>query len=174
MKRSIIGTVMIAGLTIELATMCGCTKTSARLDNPSLAIDSVRGDSLGMTLKQYEKRHPDQCLGDLCTGIESYAGVPARKQSIFTKDGKLWQIYYSVDDQFADQLLAALKEKYGDPGAGCVSYDGHTCRWSNGKASVRFSHAGKNAVAEFTENALASQASEEYSRDRTAKRKTDQ
>jgi hypothetical protein len=157
--------------------LCGCKAGgTARLQNPNLAIDDIRGDRLGMSLKEYERKHPGSCThtesGSICTGYETYAGLSSLKYAGFTKQGKLYTISYSVDSIFASELLRAIKEKYGDPG--CFAVEGKSCLWSNGHADIRYSNFGKGAVVYFTDEQLNAQNSSEYDAERAVQRKKDQ
>lgn len=150
---------------------CGVA-ASPHLNDPNLKIADVRGDSLGMTLKDYEKKHPRECSGQTCVARETYAGISALKSANFTRDGRLYQVSYSAPPEFANELLTALKEKYGDPG--CSAREKESCLWSNGMAHVRYSNFVTGVSVEFTDETLAAQAGTEYERDRAKARKADQ
>lgn len=141
------------------------------LNDSNLKIDDIRGDRLGMTLRDYQERHPYSCVRDLCSGHETYAGIDALKSATFFH-GQLYQLYYSVDAFYSGQLLQALKEKYGDPG--CTPGRGHRCRWSNGKVTIDYSDFEQRAKVDFTLDDVARQASEEFSKEQAHKVKTDQ
>ncbi|HKV94905.1 MAG TPA: hypothetical protein VJW20_20335 [Candidatus Angelobacter sp.] len=145
------------------------------LINPNLKIDDIRGDTLGMGEIEYTKKHPFQCglFKDDCVGSDTYAGIAATKDAQFTANGKLWKITYLVQPFLSDELLRALKEKYGD--TVCTSMKERTsCNWANGKASILFVSVHNGATVDFTDDRLKDQWLAEYQAERAAQRKKDQ
>jgi hypothetical protein len=158
-----------------ISLILGCNKAApAPVLREKIVIDEIRGDKLGMTLSEYEKKHTGFCSSGICVSKETYAGAPATKEVDFTNGGHLWKIAYAVEEEFSQQLLQALKEKYGDPGPGCSNTKGTGCSWSNGKVTVNFLQMDKNASVVFTDIALSEQSSKEYDQEQEAKRKNDQ
>lgn len=163
----------IAVAVIVVLTIIGKPSAHASLTDPALVIDQIRGDRLGMTLKDYESKHPYECNGDMCVGAETYAGLSATKGAFFTSDGKLWKITYTAEPWESEQMLAAVEEKYGRP-PDCIGAEGTICRWSNGKRSIRFSRFKTGLTIDFTDEALSDQASAEYNAHQAKQRKSDQ
>jgi hypothetical protein len=164
-------------LLVITAAVVGCNQEPepSVLSGPQIKIDEIRGDRLGMSIREYIKKHPNECgeHDSECIASETYAGVGAMKDASFTKDGKLWKITYVAPALQSSQLLTALEEKYGQP-PGCTDAYGKQCRWENGKSSVRFLSLKSGVNIDFTDSALSDQAIAEYQADQASKRKADQ
>jgi hypothetical protein len=171
---------LIAGAVLAAFAIVGITivvsGTSPR-QRRSFSVADIKGDSLGMSLEQYERKHPESHCGPQDTSCDlrptSYAGVPFNKSASFT-DAVLYDVTYFNNDSFSgDQVLSALKEKYGEPRCTTVNKI-KGCDWWNGSATIRFMESQGGMSIRFTLDELASAASRKWEESRAQQSKTDQ
>ncbi len=173
MKAGIAVVVLVAAVAAISLTLINGTK-DASLRDQNLKIDDIRGDHLGMTRAEYSQKHFWDCSHDAdCIMSDTYAGISATKDASFLGDGRLWKISYSMPGWSSGQIIAALKEKYGNIEA-CGDVEMKECRWTNGKQTIRYIKTQGGASVAFVDESLSDQFLRDYEAEQAAKRKSDQ
>jgi hypothetical protein len=175
---------LLAFLAIAMgAAALGCSGATASApvsaSLPKFMIHDVKGDVLGMAYADYKKAHAQECTfpfggkdgehGCYTSGT-TYAGIRASKDAEFYK-GKLYWISYNVDPMHADELLDALKEKYGQP---MTCAPDKSCTWGNEEATINYSTTEKMADVTFWLNGPLSEQVAETQKKRELAHRTDQ
>jgi hypothetical protein len=177
MKRAAITIIVILGIAALVFTVVGGMRQSSR-QRSNFSVSDIKGDSLGMSLEQYERKHPESHCGpdDPACDLRSatYAGVPLNKSAAFT-DSRLYNITYFGHAAFADdQVLGALKEKYGATPQCVKVEDNRSCEWWNGSARVKFFSGPTGMSVSFTLDELAQSVAAKTEERQAHDRKTDQ
>jgi hypothetical protein len=174
MKRSIAVAKVISIAMLFIAV--GCRSGRAK---GTFVISDIKGDSLGMSLEQYMRKHPDShCNSEdpACIDVAgtTYAGVGFNKSASFT-NGKLYDLTYFGSPEFNhDQVLTALKEKYGEPRCATSENNTQGCDWWNGSMTIRFLSSADGVSVRFTLDDLAAAAAQKAEAKQAHDRKTDQ
>jgi hypothetical protein len=168
---------IIAGAVALVMIIVVLTATRNGRSKLEFSVADIKGDALGMSLEQYEKKHPEshcELESPTCDlRPTTYAGVPFNKSASFT-GGRLYDLtYFGAPEFYSGQLLKALEEKYGRPR--CVT-SGKTreCDWWNGIATVRFLGGPGGTSVRFVLEDLASVAAQKAEAKQAQDRKADQ
>ncbi len=165
-----------------LLAFSGCEQSQA---GPAKAeAYTVKGDQLGMDLQEYQRKHPGACTeagksdrgaGDVVcpTPNSSYAGIKAERQAGFYH-GKLFEISYTFSSTDADDMIAALKTKFGDPSKDDVG-GGSALIWRNGISTIRYATTqdAKLAKVVFSLDSLQAEAAAAKEKQKAEARKSD-
>src|SRR5579864_7801935 len=127
-----------------LLALTGCNQSQAG-PSPAEAY-TVKGDKLGMDLHEYQRKHPGACTaagmpdrgaGDVVcpTSNTTYAGIKGDRLASFFH-GKLFEISYTFGGTDADDMVAALKSKFGDPSKDDIG-GGSALIWRNGVSTIK-------------------------------------
>lgn len=158
---------------VGLASGCKSSRPKGKF-----VVSDIKGDSLGMSLEEYMKKHPDShCESEQAACVDvsgtTYAGVAVNKSAGFT-GARLYDLtYFGASQFYHDQLLTALKEKYGEPRC-VVSGDDRNCEWWNGTATIRFFSSPIGTSVSFRLDDLSAAAARKTEEANAQARKTDQ
>jgi hypothetical protein len=165
-----------------MLALLGCEQSQA---GPSkVEAYTVKGDQLGMDLQEYQRKHPGTCAeagksdrgaGDVvCPAPNtSYAGIKADRQANFFH-GKLFEISYTFSSTDTDDMIAALKTKFGDPSKDDIG-GGSALIWRNGISTIKCAPTleAKQARVEFSLDTLQAEAVAAKEKQKAETRKSD-
>jgi len=165
-----------------LLALAGCDQSQG--GTSKAAAYTVKGDKLGMDLQEYQQKHPGSCTradksansqGDVVcpTPGTTYAGIKGDRQAEFFH-GKLFQITYTFNNADADDMIAAVKTKYGDPSKDDVG-GGSALLWRNGTSTIKYfqTQEAKQARIVFLLDTLQGEAAAFKEKQKAEARKSD-
>jgi hypothetical protein len=154
---------------ILLFALAGCGPTPAT-PTVNFTVKDIKGDTLGMGVGEYRKKHPGPCrtVTDLCVEADSYAGINGNK-AVYFFNGHLYEIQYVLHPFFEKDILPDLKEKYGEP----AQSNNNSFEWKNGTTTIQYSKAAKIISVTFSLDELKRQWAENYERQEAAAKKRD-
>jgi hypothetical protein len=165
-----------------LLAFTGCDQSQAGPSKPEAY--TVKGDKLGMDLQEYQRKHPGSCTeagksgpgyGDVVcsTPDTTYAAIKAERSSDFFH-GKLFEIRYTFNAADTDDMIAALKGKFGDPSKDDIG-GGSALIWRNGVSTIKYSQSqdAKQGKVSFLLDSLQAEAAAYREKQKAEVRKAD-
>jgi hypothetical protein len=165
-----------------LLALTGCDQSQAGPSKPEAY--TVKGDKLGMDLQEYQRKHPGSCTeagksdrgqGDVVcpTSDTTYAGIKAERSADFFH-GKLFEVRYTFNAADTDDMVAALKSKFGNPSKDDIG-GGSALIWRNGISTIKYAQSqdAKQGKIAFSLDSLQAEAMAYKEKQKAESRKSD-
>src|SRR5581483_1605942 len=150
---------------VSTIVVLGCSSappSPPKQDRPNFVVKDIKGDVLGMSLKDYRHKHPSvDCSttgkDDTCEDNDTYARFYAVRTAQFFEK-RLYSIRYRIEVD--DDLLPELEKKYGGNHKEIGSY---SLQWDNQQTTIEYTKFDKAMKITFSDNALAAKHSAQQS-----------